>query len=83
MKINARLAEPFWRSVGQRDLTLEIDAGARVSDVIERLRATYPGLAKELDISPPLIFVEEHEASLETLLVDGNRIYLMWPVAGG
>ena len=83
MKINARFAEPFWRSIGQRDLELDMDDGAQVADVLDKLRAVYPALSKELDTSPPLIFVEEHEAASETLLADGNRIYLMWPVAGG
>jgi molybdopterin converting factor small subunit len=83
MKINVRLAEPFWRSVGQRDLTLEVDEGARVSDVVERLCILYPSLGKELAENPPLLFVDEHEVTPENLLVDGNRVYLMWPVAGG
>ena len=83
MQINIRLAEPFWRSVGQRDLSLDVGEGSRVSDALELLCSLYPSLDKELIENPALLFVEEHEVNPETLLVDGNRVYLMWPVAGG
>ena len=83
MNTFVRLAEPFWRSVGQRDLELNLDEGARVADVLKALIERYPALEKELASTPPHLFAEEQEASPETPLTDGCHVYLMWPVAGG
>ena len=53
MQIHIRLAEPFWRPVGKRNLTLSITEGSRVSDLLAVLRQDYPALSAELDQSPP------------------------------
>ncbi len=83
MLIRIRLAEPFWKHAGTRDLELDLAAGARVSDLLARLREDYPALAQEMDQSPPHIFIEEVEASPASFLTEGGRVHLVWPLAGG
>lgn len=83
MLIRVRLAEPFWRPVGKRDLELDLAAGARVADLLARLRNEYPALAVEMDQSPPHIFIDDMEVSQASFLTEGGRVYLVWPVAGG
>lgn len=83
MQITVRLAEPFWRAVGQRDLKLELGDRARISDLMTHLRQQYPGLAEEIDAAPPHIFLGEEEADLQTSLSEGDHVQLVWPVAGG
>ena len=83
MHITVRLAEPFWRTVGQRDLRLELDDHARIEDLLAHLRRSFPALAEELDAIPPHIFRGEEEADMQTPLSDGDHIHLVWPIAGG
>ena len=83
MNVHVRLAEPFWRTVGQRNLDVELAGGARVADLLAALLAQYPALAQEFAEAVPLIFVDEDEATGETALADGRTIHLVWPIAGG
>lgn len=83
MRVNVRLAEPFWRSVGQRDLELEIKEHARVRDLLDLLEGKFPALAQEMARAQPYIFIDEQEAAHETNLQDGARVHIVWPVAGG
>ena len=83
MDVTVRLAEPFWRPVGQRELNLNLVDGARVSDLLLRLREAYPGLAAEMDQAAPHVFVDDVEADSASFLTEGARVHLVWPVAGG
>lgn len=83
MLIHIRLAEPFWKPVGKRDLELDLAEGARVSDLLARLREDYPALAVEMDQSPPHVFFEDVEANPASFLTESARVHLVWPVAGG
>ncbi|MCP4424495.1 MAG: hypothetical protein GY803_08395 [Chloroflexi bacterium] len=83
MQIQVRLAEPFWRAVGQRNLTVDLAEGSRVKDLIHSLCEDCPALVQELADAPPQIFIEEDEATAETQLFAGNRVYLVWAIAGG
>ena len=83
MNIHVRLAEPFWRVVGQRNLDVELTAGSRMADLLAALLAQYPALAQEFADAPPLLFVGEDEADEETALADGRHVHLVWPIAGG
>jgi molybdopterin converting factor small subunit len=82
-QITIRLAEPYWRSAGQRDLQLEMPAGSLIQDLLDVLFSRYPSLEKEMDGAPPVIFIAETEAKLDSKLEDGNRVYFVWPIAGG
>jgi molybdopterin converting factor small subunit len=83
MKITVRLAEPYWRAVGKRDLELELIAGARLTDLLAFLNQQYPALSKEIAETPPLMFVGETAANMETALTDGAHIHLVWQIGGG
>ena len=83
MQIHIRLAEPFWRAVGKRDLSLNIVEGSRVSDLLAMLRRDYPALSVEMDQSLPHIFLEDVEVDPASFLTEGGRVHLVWPVAGG
>jgi molybdopterin converting factor small subunit len=83
MRVYVRLAEPFWRAAGQRDLTLELENESRVAGLLARLLEAYPDLEREMYEAPPNIFVGEQEARPDTPLANGDRVYLVWPVAGG
>jgi len=83
MRIHIRLAEPFWRTVGKREFSLELTKGACVKDLISELRERYPDLTKEMEEAPPVIFVGEEEAHHETRLEDDDHVHLVWPIAGG
>lgn len=83
MQVTVRLAEPFWRAVGQRDLALDLESDARVSDLLAVLRNRYPALGRELAETRASIFVGEAEVGLEVVLNPGDHVHLVWPVAGG
>lgn len=83
MIVKLRLSEPYWRTVGQRELELNMDPGNRVGDLLALLSKQYKGLEKEMEEAPPVIFVEEVEAGLETELADGAQVHMVWPIAGG
>jgi molybdopterin converting factor small subunit len=83
MQIHVRFAEPFWRVVGQRNITLEIVEGARVGDLMTLLIQQYPALEHEFEKADAIVFVGDEGASPETTLSDGVLVHLIWPVAGG
>jgi molybdopterin converting factor small subunit len=82
-QISIRLAEPYWRSAGQRDLQLEMPPGSFVRDLLADLFRHYPPLEMEMKEAPPAIFIAETEADLDSPLQDGDRVYFVWPIAGG
>lgn len=83
MQIHIRLAEPFWRAVGKRDLSLNVADGSRVSDLLAMLRREYPALSAEMDQWPPHIFMEEMDVDPTSSLIEQAHVHLVWPVAGG
>ncbi|MFQ5433879.1 MAG: MoaD/ThiS family protein [Anaerolineae bacterium] len=83
MLVHVRLAEPFWRAVGERRIAVELVDGARVGDLLDQLCARYPALSRELEEAAPLIFVGEKEAEAGTILTEGSHVHLVWPIAGG
>lgn len=83
MKINVRLAEPFWRAVGLREIEMTLNPASRADDLLVALREQYPSLGIELDQSPPHIFIGDVEAQRDSLLTDGACVHLVFPFAGG
>ena len=83
MQVHVRLAEPFWRAVGQRRLQMEVGLNARVSDLLALLCSQFPALETELAEASPHIFVGDAEASMDTGLKEGDNVHLVWPIAGG
>jgi molybdopterin converting factor small subunit len=83
MRVQIRLGEPFWRTVGQRDLMLNLNSGANVGQLLTQLYKDFPALKKELLETPPYIFVGDEQADETTPLADSCRVHLVWAVAGG
>ena len=83
MNIHVRLAEPFWRSVGQRELDLTLPPASNVDALLILLRERYPRLSLDFDQCPPNIFIDEEEADAHTPLQDGARAHFVYPVVGG
>ncbi len=83
MKINVRLAEPFWRAVGLREIEMTMNPASRADDLLAALREQYPSLGLEFDQTPPHIFIGDVEVTNDALMTDGARVHLVWPIAGG
>ncbi|MDP2776906.1 MAG: MoaD/ThiS family protein [Anaerolineales bacterium] len=83
MKVYVRLAEPFWRAVGLRELVMTMNPASRVDDLLVALREQYPSLGVEFDQTSPHIFIGDVEASRDSLLNEDARVHLVWPIAGG
>lgn len=66
---------------GADELRLELPAGARVADLLERLREGGAGWSR---FPPaPAVAVNLHYAPLDTPLSDGDEVAFIPPVAGG
>lgn len=83
MHIQVRLAEPFWRVVGQRDLELELDENSLMSDLLALLICKFPELKREMAQAQPHTFIGEQEINPDTALHDGAQVHIVWPIAGG
>lgn len=85
MNIDVRLGEPFWRQIGQKEISIEVPSGASVGDLINSLSSLYPDLRSYLKDAevPPTIFLNDELASMDTLLHDGDCPTLIWAVSGG
>jgi molybdopterin converting factor small subunit len=96
MKITAKLGAPLSQVVGESQATVTMPEGATLADVLKELGNRFPefeaglkgrGLRKPLDRVLYSLFVNSRpvpfERAEDTLLHDGDRIYLFLPVAGG
>jgi len=83
MQIKVRLSEPFWRAAGQRDLEIELEPPATVSTLLAALCRDFPALEPEMAAAVPSIFVGEREVDGSAALEENNKVYIVWPVAGG
>lgn len=83
MQINVRLAEPFWRAVGQRELKIEIQDSSSVGDLLALLCEHYPALIQELEEAAPMIFIADEEADNQAILKNDDHLHLVWALAGG
>ena len=96
MKITVKLGAPLSQVVGESKAILILPEGATAADVLDELRARYSdfeaglrgkGLRKPFDRVLYSLFVNARPVPFEqaenTLLRDGERVYLFLPVAGG
>ncbi len=83
MRISIHLAEPYWRSVGSKELSLEVDGGTSVADLLAVLYLRCPPLRGEIEQAAPTVFVDDWEAEPDTELSEDCCVHLVWPVAGG
>jgi len=96
VKITVKLGAPLSQVVGEAKASLSMPEGATAADVLDTLRARYPdfeaglqgkGLRGALRQVPYTLFVNTRpvtfEAAADTVLHDGDRLFLFIPVAGG
>ena len=85
MNVTVHLGEPFWRAIGQREMIVALGTHAVVSDALSVLGKQHAALAAELanGEAPPIIFVNDEQAALDSRLTDGAKIHIVWPVSGG
>lgn len=79
-KINVRFFGPALDLVGKSSLTMEIEEGATVGVVAERLSETYPRLGEALGV---LLAVNRSYVPMDHVLSDGDEIAVIPPVSGG
>ncbi|MBW8012375.1 MAG: MoaD/ThiS family protein [Chloroflexi bacterium] len=83
MQVRVRFAEPFWRSIGEREIEIELDSNTLVGDLIGLLTQRYSSLGQEFNEAPPVIFLGDEEVDRETFLTEDCQIHFVWPLAGG
>ncbi|MBI5031288.1 MAG: MoaD/ThiS family protein [Chloroflexi bacterium] len=93
MQIHIQLDEPAWRMVGQRKLSVLVDAETpTVADVIGELGKQFAGVDTELrgqtgDFIPYSLFLNDNSvrwAEIErTRVQNGDRLRVILPIAGG
>jgi len=93
MVVEVRLGDPLWRAVGERQIRLELNDAATVSDVLDYLRSVYPGFGAALEaggtrVGVPFNFfvnrrlVKERDLAAHALR-PGDRLHILAPVVGG
>jgi molybdopterin converting factor small subunit len=66
---------------GRGEVELDLPPGASAAQAVEKLRLEGGELARLP--ARPVIAINQHYASLESRLVDGDELALLPPVAGG
>jgi molybdopterin converting factor subunit 1 len=80
MTVTVLLFASYAEALGKSAVDVDVGAGATVSDVLARLRAM-PGAHR---LPPaPLVAVNEEYASRDRVLVQGDEVAVIPPVAGG
>lgn len=80
MTVRVLLFASYADAVGAPELSLELPDGARVSDVVDRLRV----LAGSGALPPsPLVAVNASYARPDTMIAPGDEVAIIPPVAGG
>ncbi|HSA55562.1 MAG TPA: MoaD/ThiS family protein [Gemmatimonadaceae bacterium] len=80
MTVRVLLFASYADAIGSPELTLDVPDGARVSDVVERLRLL-PGADR---LPPaPLVAVNAVYAAAGSALAPGDEVAIIPPVAGG
>jgi molybdopterin converting factor subunit 1 len=80
MTVTVLLFASYADAIGRSSLELDLQTGATVRDVIERVR----GIGNAAQLPPaPMVAVNEHYASRDRELRQGDEVALIPPVAGG
>ena len=80
MTVTVLLFASYADAVGKSEIELDVDSGATVNDVIERVRSL--GDAHGLPAAP-MVAVNEQYAARDRELRHGDEVALIPPVAGG
>jgi molybdopterin converting factor subunit 1 len=80
MTVTVLLFASYAEAVGRSTIELEVESGATVRDVIDRIRE----IGNSTRLPPtPMVAVNEHYASRDRELRQGDEVALIPPVAGG
>lgn len=93
MHITFRLGEPLWRTVGKREVTVEIPSSATVGYALTALADAYPAIGQELHSRDsrsdfyyslfvndrPVPFADKDQVAVK----DRDVITILLPLAGG
>ena len=80
MTVRVLLFASYADAVGRNELTLELEDGSRVADVVDRVREMAGGRA----LPPsPLLAVNASYAPSSTVIRGGDEVAIIPPVAGG
>ncbi len=52
-------------------------------ELLALLCKQYPGISTEIAESATLLFVNEEEVNKDTVLIEGDEVHILWPIAGG
>jgi sulfur carrier protein ThiS len=93
MEIQVSMGDPLWKSVGRRQISLELSDDASVADALAVLRSSYPEFAAALEAGatrlgiPFNCFVNRRwvkDSDLEQhKLKEGDTLYILAPIVGG
>jgi molybdopterin converting factor subunit 1 len=81
MKVTVRMFASFREAAGQGESALEVEPGATVGQLWERLVAQHPRLAPMRGVAG--MAVNGHYSMPEVLLSDGDVVAFLPPVSGG
>lgn len=81
MQVSVKLFAAYQEVVGAPELSMELDAGAVVAAVRDRLIAQYPELERWREVTRFGVNLEFVEAN--TPLSPGDEVVLIPPVSGG
>ena len=81
MKVRVQFFALFRELVGRREVEIEVKAGARVADLLERVGETYPSLGRYGEMLA--VAVNAEYVPLSHPLKDGDEVALIPPVSGG
>jgi len=81
MKVRLLLFAVLRDLVGESEMTLELEPGARAVDVWASLREKHAGLASHE--KPPMTAINETYVQPDAELHDGDELVFIPPVAGG
>lgn len=80
IQIRVRLFASLREAMGQASMTLDLPDDATVAAAVEQLRAAAP---RPLNTANLTLAVNQRQATLATLLRDGDELALLPPVSGG
>jgi hypothetical protein len=85
MKVTIHLGEPLWRSVGRREVELDLADGATVADAFAVLIQAHPALGPDLENGEmqAVTLMNDAEVFPEAPLAPEARLYVLWPLSGG
>ncbi|MDH7507834.1 MAG: MoaD/ThiS family protein [Methanomassiliicoccales archaeon] len=81
MKVKVKFFASYREIVGQHEITMDMNQGTKLSDLIEDLKRLYPRLHGFTD--PIVTSVNKKYAGDDVILKEGDEIALLPPVSGG